>query len=81
MGLLAPHAATAAAPLITGAATYELTLDDDSAAAGLMLGLTGTMTAVITQACEIYRTEVDLAAKLEGPGRGTLPMRIKSVHV
>ncbi len=81
LGLLAPHAATAATPLITGAATYELTLDGDSAVGGAMLDLSGTMTAVITLACETYRTEVDLAVDLKGPGGGSLPMRIKSVHV
>jgi len=81
VGVLAPHAATAATPLITGAATYELTLDEDSTAVGLMLGVSGTMTATMTQACETYRTEVDLAAELEGPGGGTLPMRMRSVEV
>ena len=69
--------ALSAEPFITGAATYEISLDLASGA-GKLGGLTGTLIATLRHECDAYLAEGDLVADIVGPEGTTIPMTVKS---
>lgn len=68
--------------LVTGAAIYEVSLDDTKAGfASDLAGLEGTMTVTLTRECRAYRSELDLATTIIGPDGEEVPMSMQSTHV
>ena len=74
---LSATTALAAEELVTGSATFDISLSASGAAMALS-NINGRMVEKITRRCDTYRMEVDLDAELVGPSGQRLPLTIRS---